>query len=78
MAALQPTTATDQSHTSSGAFWQVSTWQTGQTITSHAGQTGGYASYLGLDRANGKAVIVLSDVANDASDLGTQLLARRN
>lgn len=76
-AALEPTTATDQSNTRIGAFWQISTWQTGQTITSHAGQTGGYASYLGLDRPRHKAVIVLSDVANDASDLGTQLLAHR-
>ena len=77
MSALEPTTATDQSNSRIGAFWQVSTWQTGQTITWHSGQTGGYASYLGLDRAHHKAVIVLSDVANDASDLGTQLLARR-
>ena len=61
-----------------GDFWQISTWQTGQTITHHAGQTGGYASYLGLDRPGHKAVIVLSDVANDASDLGTQLLAYRS
>ena len=50
MAALEPTTATDQSNTRIGDFWQTSTWQTGQTITHHAGQTGGYASYLGLDR----------------------------
>ncbi|WP_327633061.1 beta-lactamase family protein [Kribbella sp. NBC_00482] len=75
MAALEPTTATDRSNSRIGDFWQISTWQTGQTITSHGGQTGGYASYLGLDRARHKAVIVLSDVANDASDLGTQLLA---
>ena len=53
-------------------------WQTGQTITWHAGQTGGYASYLALDRARHKAVVVLSDVANDASDLGSQLLADRH
>ena len=78
MAALEPTTGTDQSNTRIGGFWQISTWQTGQTITSHAGQTGGYASYLGLDRPRHKAVIVLSDVANDASDLGTQLLADRD
>jgi len=77
MAALEPTTATDQSNSRIGDFWQISTWQTGQTITSHGGQTGGYASYLGLDRARNKAVIVLSDIANDASDLGTQLLAHR-
>jgi len=78
MSGLQPTTATDQSNSRVGAFWQVSEWQTGQTITWHAGQTGGYASYLGLDRARHKAVIVLSDVANDASDLGSQLLADRH
>jgi CubicO group peptidase (beta-lactamase class C family) len=77
MAALEPTTATDQSNTRIGDFWQISTWATGQTITHHAGQTSGYASYLGLDRPRHKAVIVLSDVANDASDLGTQLLAHR-
>ena len=77
MAALEPTTPTDRWHTRIGDFWQTSTWQNGQTITHHAGQTGGYASYLGLDRAGHKAVIVLSDVANDASDLGSQLLANR-
>ena len=77
MAALEPTTATDQSNTRIGTFWHTSTWQTGQTITHHAGQTGGYASYLGLDRPRRKAVIVLSDVANDAGDLGSQLLADR-
>ena len=78
MAALEPTTATDQSNSRIGDFWRISTWHTGQTITSHAGQTGGYASYLGLDRPRGKAVIVLSDVANDASGLGDQLLADRD
>ena len=77
MAALEPTTATDQSNTRIGNFWQTSTWGTGQTITHHAGQTGGYASYLGLDRSGHKAVIVLSNVANDAGDLGSQLLADR-
>jgi len=76
MAALEPTTATDQSNTRIGDFWQTSTWATGQTITWHGGQTGGYAAYLGLDRPRHKAVIVLSDVANNASDLGGQLLGR--
>lgn len=78
MAALEPTTATDQSNSRIGSFWRTSTWQTGQTITHHAGQTSGYASYLGLDRHRHKAVIVLSDIANDGSDLGTQLLAGRS
>ena len=74
MDALKPTTATDQSNTRVGGFWNVSTWPTGQTITAHAGQTGGYASYLGIDRPHRKAVIVLSDVANNANDLGIELL----
>jgi CubicO group peptidase (beta-lactamase class C family) len=76
-AALEPTTATDQSNSRIGGFWQVSVWQTGQTITQHAGQTGGYSAYLGLDRAGRTAVVVLSDVAGDAGDLGHQLLGRR-
>jgi len=77
LTALDPTTATDQSNTRIGTFWHTSVWQTGQTITHHAGQTGGYASYLGLDRQARKAVIVLSDVANDAGDLGSRLLDDR-
>src|SRR4051812_42840644 len=77
MAALEPTTATDQAHTRSGHFWQVSAWENGQSITAHAGQTGGYASYLGLDIRRHKAVVVLSNVANNANDLGIELLADR-
>jgi len=77
MPALEPTTGTDQSNTRIGHFWQVSTWENGQTITAHAGQTGGYAAYLGLDIPRHKAVIVLSDVANNANDLGIELLADR-
>jgi CubicO group peptidase (beta-lactamase class C family) len=79
MDALTPTAPTDQSNTGIGAFWRVSQWQTGQTITWHNGQTAGYTSYLGLDRAHHRAVIVLSDVAVDpgTTDLGIQLLARR-
>ena len=77
MAALEPTTATDQSNSRIGTFWHTSTWVTGQTITHHAGQTSGYASYLSLDRPEHRAVIVLSDIANDGSDLGDQLLVDR-
>ena len=79
MAALEPKTATDQSNTRIGDFWRTSTWQTGQTITWHNGQTGGYASYLGLDRQHRTAVIVLSDVASDpdATNLGIELLTHR-
>jgi CubicO group peptidase (beta-lactamase class C family) len=77
MAALEPTTPTDESNTRVGHFWQISTWENGQTITAHAGQTGGYAAYLGLDIPHHRAVIVLSDVANNANDLGIELLADR-
>lgn len=79
MDALTPTAATDQSNTAVGAFWRVSQWQNGQTITWHNGQTAGYTSYFGLDRAHGTAVIVLSDAAVDpgTTNLGIELLARR-
>ena len=77
MSALKPTGPTQQSNSRIGDFWITSTWKrTGQTVTWHSGQTGGYASYLGLDIAGHKAVIVLSDIANDATtDLGIELLA---
>ncbi len=79
MTALEPTTAAAQSNTRVGMFWQTSRWQNGQTITWHNGQTGGYTSYLGLDRSGHKAVIVLSDVANGATtDLGAGLLTNRD
>lgn len=79
MDALTATAPTDQSNTGIGDFWRVSQWQSGQTITWHNGQTAGYTSYLGLDRAHHTAVIVLSDVAVDpgTTDLGIELLARR-
>ncbi len=46
MAALYPTTPTLQADTRMGDFWAISTWQNGQTVTWHSGQTGGYTSYL--------------------------------
>ena len=77
--AMRPIAATDQANTQVGVFWRVSHWQTGHTITWHAGETGGYGSYLGLDRAHGHAVIVLSDVAAEqTTNLGINLLANRS
>ena len=76
MAALRPTTSTLQAGTRMGDFWAVSTWQNGQIVTWHTGQTGGYTSYFGLDRAHHKAVVVLSNVAIEATTgLGIDLLA---
>jgi CubicO group peptidase (beta-lactamase class C family) len=75
MEALRPTTPTLEAGTSMGDFWAVSAWQNGQTIAWHSGRTGGYTSYFGLDRAHHKAVVVLSDVATEASTrLGRDLL----
>ncbi len=79
MAALEPTAGTARSNTRIGSFWRISTWGTGQTITWHSGQTGGYTSYFGLDRAHNTATIVLADVASPTTeDLGIGLLADRD
>lgn len=79
MSALDPTTVSTQSDTCVGIFWHTTTLPTGKTITWHGGQTGGYTTYFGLDRAAGTAAIVLSDVANPATDvLGFAMLAKTN
>lgn len=76
MDSLDPTRATDRTNTLIGAFWQTSHWFNGQTIIWHNGQTSGYTAYLGLDRRNHKAVVVLSDVGrDDITDLGVRLLS---
>lgn len=73
MTAAEPAGAED---THIGMFWHISDGSTGQTVTWHTGQTGGYATYFGIDRADGTAVILLSDVSNPAiHDLGRELLA---
>jgi CubicO group peptidase (beta-lactamase class C family) len=72
--ALTPAASTDQPNTTIGDFWHISRLDTGQSVTWHNGQTGGYTSYLGLDLQHHRAVIVLSDVAKDVADLGIRLL----
>nr|WP_175429054.1 hypothetical protein [Lysobacter enzymogenes] len=39
----------------------------GRTLAEHAGGTGGFSSYLALDRARGRAVVVLSDTSLSAT-----------
>lgn len=57
-----------------GMFWQLST-EGDRTVTWHNGRTGGYGAFLGLDRARGRAVVVLADVATDRTDeLGLRLV----
>ncbi|WP_166789220.1 serine hydrolase domain-containing protein [Cryobacterium sp. TmT2-59] len=79
MTALNPTTPTSQPDTHVGGFWYTTTQTSSRTVTWHSGETGGYSTYFGLDRANHRAAIVLSDVANRATDeLGRELLTNRN
>ncbi len=47
------------------------------TITWHNGGTGGYASFIGFDRANKRGVVVLTNAATRVSDeIGTGLLTK--
>jgi CubicO group peptidase (beta-lactamase class C family) len=76
MAALDPTTETGTAGIRIGQFWHVTAAPDAPTLTWHTGQTGGYTTYFALDRAQGTAVIVLSDVSNTAvTTLGDDLLA---
>ena len=75
MRALAPPTTTPEAGMSVGDFWAISSWESGQTVTWHNGQTASYTSYFGMDRDHHKAVVVLSDVATQATTtLGTDLL----
>lgn len=47
---------------------------TDRSMVWHNGGTGGYRSFIALDRDRGRAVVVLSDVASDVDDLGADLL----
>ncbi|MGV8895041.1 MAG: serine hydrolase domain-containing protein [Rhodoglobus sp.] len=79
MTAMDPNTPTGLPHTSIGMFWHTTVSSTKQVLTWHTGQTGGYSTYFGLDRENGTAVILLSNVSNPAiSTIGIDLLTERN
>jgi len=53
-------------------------WFTARTgpveIVWHNGGTGGYRSFLGLDKARGRAVVVLTNSGNGVDDVGRHLL----
>ena len=56
-----------------GLNWLIS--QAGPIeIVWHNGGTGGHRSYLGLDRRNQRAVVVLTNSANGADDIGQRIL----
>jgi CubicO group peptidase (beta-lactamase class C family) len=76
LSAMDPAAPAGAEDTHVGMLWHISHEPTGQTVTWHTGRTGGYTTYFGIDRADGTAVILLSDVSNPAiSDLGRELLA---
>lgn len=57
-----------------GLFWLTRPDERG-TVTWHNGMTGGFASFVGVDRTTGRAVVVLSDVASSVDSLGARLLS---
>lgn len=57
-----------------GAGWITLEYQ-GRTITWHNGATGGFSSWIGLDRNAGTGVVVLSAVHKSVDRLGFRLLA---
>jgi len=56
-----------------GLAWMVSS-RDGTTITWHNGQTGGYHSFVGLDRDRRRGVVVLSNASPSIDDIGFHLL----
>ncbi|MFN4001825.1 serine hydrolase domain-containing protein [Microcella sp.] len=76
LAAMDPLASAGSDDTHVGIFWHISEWSPGEPVTWHTGQTGGYATFFGINRASRTAVIVLSDVSNPAVlHLGRDLLA---
>lgn len=75
-AALDPREDLDGS-TRIGWFWMTTTRDTStgtHTVTWHNGGTGGYASFVGIDRAAGVGLVVLSDVSAPVDGLAWALL----
>jgi serine-type D-Ala-D-Ala carboxypeptidase/endopeptidase len=68
--------STGARHTRVGLGWHVQTAHA-PDILWHNGETGGYRSFLGLDKANGRAVVILSNSAHPLDDIGFHLLDSR-
>ncbi|AVZ40822.1 serine hydrolase [Dietzia sp. JS16-p6b] len=73
-AALQPVTDYDDDNRI-GAGWFTTEWD-GREITWHNGQTGGFATWVGLDRARGTAIFLSGATTRDLAPAGQQLLRR--
>ncbi len=49
----------------------------GRTIVAHDGQTGGFTSFIGVDRARRTAIVVLSNSTGaGVADIGMEVLGR--
>lgn len=73
-AAMDPVTDYDDD-TSIGAGW-LTTETEGREITFHNGQTGGFNTWVGLDRARGTAIFLSGATTLDLGPAGQQLLLR--
>ena len=74
MAALDPIQGTDDEDRI-GLFWFTAPYPDApeRTFTWHNGATGGYSSYVAVDRQQQRAVIVLNATADGATPLGRAL-----
>jgi CubicO group peptidase (beta-lactamase class C family) len=73
MDALVPRWRVDGAHRV-GYAWITQEYQ-GHTLTVHNGRTGGFASTITLDRAEQRAVIILSNTAAPVEEAASRLLA---
>lgn len=73
--ALDPVAAFAGSRVQIGAAWLVMEHE-GRSITWHNGATGGFTSWLGLDRAAGTGVVILSGTGRSVDRAGFRLLSR--
>lgn len=72
--ALEPTARFAGPAVRIGAAWLTTTAR-GRTITWHNGGTGGWRSYVGLDRDAGRAVVVVRASTRSVDRIGYDLLA---
>lgn len=59
-----------------GWAWITTTTEDGREITWHDGQTSGFASYIGIDRHNGVATVLLTATGESVVPIGEKLLAQ--
>ena len=74
--AQQSQRETGQADLSIGLNWHILKKFNSEMIW-HNGGTGGYHSFIGLDKKNRKGVVVLSNSANDIDDIGRHLLVNQ-